>query len=357
MKVKFYLDNERIYDFTQIWTNRLIFEEIEKIDVEKETHFFIYRPWKEPFEFIHKNLKGKGCKIVLWIVDCVETFYSKESDYCKQLEKLSDEDIFLASPNFNSNDMEFPVKTSWTYSMLDPVNERKKWNHNLLRWLHKHSKNYVRQKHFLSFNGTLKHHRFDLLNFICSNKLADKFYVSFGSNQRGDKIKLPDDVKENMTQEEISYYTDKHLDIPKDSPYMTANLNFTLYFNSYFDIVTATECNTDSVYIDEKVWKSFASFKPMILIGEPLTLKFLRGLGFRTFSPFIDESYDDVTDYDKRKKIIYDEITRLSNLTLNELDDIYWKMTDVLNHNFNQLNKVETNTNKNLVEEFVKSYD
>lgn len=34
-------------------------------------------------------------------------------------------------------------------------------------------------------------------------------------------------------------------------------------------------------------------YHPFIVYGSPFTLKSLRELGFKTFSPFIDESYDE----------------------------------------------------------------
>ena len=55
--------------------------------------------------------------------------------------------------------------------------------------------------------------------------------------------------------------------------------------------------------------------QPFIFLGPWKALEKMRGLGFKTFSPFIDESYDDVEDDDQRFELIVQEINRLCNLT------------------------------------------
>jgi hypothetical protein len=57
-------------------------------------------------------------------------------------------------------------------------------------------------------------------------------------------------------------------------------------------------------------------------------------LGFKTFDPWLDESYDSVTA-DKGLLIIEKEIKRICDMNIDEVDELYWNMKDVLEHNFN----------------------
>jgi hypothetical protein len=123
-------------------------------------------------------------------------------------------------------------------------------------------------------------------------------------------------------------------------------LNPIPYFNSYFNIVT--ECSwgpgidkndLQKITITEKVWKPIVTFQPFILISMKNSLKKLKEWGFKTFDGYIDESYDTLETYGERKKVINKEIIRLCNMSRKELDDWYWSMEDILQHNADNLVK------------------
>jgi hypothetical protein len=71
------------------------------------------------------------------------------------------------------------------------------------------------------------------------------------------------------------------------------------------------------------------------MVAYPGALALLRKLGFKTFSGFIDESYDDEPDTSKRIAMITKEINRLSAMPIGELHNLYWTMEDILVHNYN----------------------
>lgn len=70
--------------------------------------------------------------------------------------------------------------------------------------------------------------------------------------------------------------------------------------------------------ITEKTNKPIACCKPFIAFSTPYFLEDVRQLGFETFSPYIDESYDTETDNQKRLNMIVDEIERITNLPAEE---------------------------------------
>jgi hypothetical protein len=100
-------------------------------------------------------------------------------------------------------------------------------------------------------------------------------------------------------------------------------------------VYLCTETTTDTPYraVTEKIFKPLANFMPLIFFGPPKTLELLRELGFKTFSPWIDESYDLELDDRKRAQMIYAEIKRLCSMTLEDLHKWYWEMEDILLHN------------------------
>ena len=90
-------------------------------------------------------------------------------------------------------------------------------------------------------------------------------------------------------------------------------------------------------HITEKTIKPIHMLHPFIIVGPYKTLEVLRDYGFKTFSPFIDESYDECKDADKRMKLIKKEILRLTSMDMEKLDRWYWSMFEILNHNFKHL--------------------
>jgi len=94
-----------------------------------------------------------------------------------------------------------------------------------------------------------------------------------------------------------------------------------------------------------------AVLHPFILVGHPYSLKKLKELGFKTFSPWIDESYDEIEDESIRMYRVLNEIDKLCSKSLDELHEMYIEMWPILEHNYKRLynyydislsNKVET---------------
>jgi hypothetical protein len=125
------------------------------------------------------------------------------------------------------------------------------------------------------------------------------------------------------------------------------------YLDSYLNITTETDFINPTGYASEKVWKPFGFFQPILLVGSPNTLEFVRSFGFRTFDGFINESYDKETDNVRRFELIEKEIIKFSKMSKQEVHDWYWSMEDILVHNFNlfmEYGKNREQNYKNLLE-------
>lgn len=66
------------------------------------------------------------------------------------------------------------------------------------------------------------------------------------------------------------------------------------------EIVSEFNCSNNKPFLTEKIGRSIVMGNPFIVLGDAGTLDELRTLGFRTFSKWIDESYDTVTDVKTR---------------------------------------------------------
>jgi len=335
MKVTFYFNNNIIEDFNEIWTNRILFEKIENLELSYSCDIFIIRPLFEndsPFEIIKSMDKTK--KIILWYIDTLsEEFYGFHQLKIQELYKLG-YDVSVIIPDFHLSGYDLPCKVFNNYSMADCILEQQKIDHKNIMEMRTQSQSIYREKYFLSYNGNFKKHRMDLVSHIKKNNIMDKFDISFNSF-------FWNSNKESM-----------HLDLKEKSRYTTTKLNLPLYFNSYFDVVTFAKYETNDVYIDEKIYKPFACFKPFIIIAQPYTLTILKDLGFKTFEKFIDESYDDETDNDKRIQMVFDEIDKISKMKVDEVDTLYNRMKSVLDHNYSHLQRYIRKVDSQILEIF-----
>jgi len=120
-----------------------------------------------------------------------------------------------------------------------------------------------------------------------------------------------------------------------DSVSSWTDRNSSSYQNSYFYVCTETYTHGDYKSVTEKVCKPMVNYMPFLFMSFPGALRLLRELGFQTFSPFIDESYDDEPNEARRLDMIFNEIKRLCSMNKQEIHNWYWSMKDILVHNKN----------------------
>ncbi len=88
-------------------------------------------------------------------------------------------------------------------------------------------------------------------------------------------------------------------------------------------------------YLSEKIWKPIGHCQPFILAGPAKSLEYIQSMGYKTFHPYIDESYDIENDDFKRLEMIMHEIDKFSNKTKEEKDQFLIDVKDILKHNQN----------------------
>lgn len=128
------------------------------------------------------------------------------------------------------------------------------------------------------------------------------------------------------------------------------------FYNSYLYIVTETFFHEqDTLFLSEKIFKPMMFLQPFIVFGRPGTIKLLKDLGYKTFSDFWDESYDDEVD-DKIR--LYKAISIAKTLikkTPSELTQMMVNMTEILEHNFKNLRERSRNRHHSLRNDLMKA--
>ena len=90
-----------------------------------------------------------------------------------------------------------------------------------------------------------------------------------------------------------------------------------------------------------------------MVVGQYNTLKVLKDYGFKTFSDIIDESYDDEKNWVIRSNMVFREMGRISLLPLEKVDEMYWKIEDILKHNFFHLGEYVFNVEDEVIKKII----
>jgi hypothetical protein len=105
------------------------------------------------------------------------------------------------------------------------------------------------------------------------------------------------------------------------------------YERSFLDVVCESRFAQPTANISEKVMQSIQYMTPFIMVAPPHTLQYLHSLGFETFSKWWDESYDNELDHAVRLEKITLVIQQISDMSLNEINNMYADMQSLLKRN------------------------
>lgn len=221
--------------------------------------------------------------------------------------------------------------------------------------------NTFRNKKFLCFNRSLdKAHRFMLLEEYLKGTFNDSYFsfirpIDYATENRlfyeqyyG--VELVDNLVDDYNKH-IPIELDTHKTENKYSFRVSNTLKKELFLDSCINLVTETTFTKNELFLSEKILKPILSYQPFIVFGPQGYLKELRKYGFKTFSDFWDESYDDIENSVDRMKALLSLVKALNNKSIEELNDIYKSTIDICVHNRNLFYSLEIDTLKVILEE------
>ena len=100
-----------------------------------------------------------------------------------------------------------------------------------------------------------------------------------------------------------------------------------MYRNSLYSVVIA---DSQGHYLDEKIARPMIATRPFIVMGPAGYLQALRNLGFATFDPVIDESYDLEPNEQRRYSMALDSLGKLAH---QNSQSVYDRLKKRLQHN------------------------
>ena len=219
------------------------------------------------------------------------------------------------------------------------------------------------KKDFLLLSRHFKLHRIILLNKLHRMGLKNNLVSWEKSYYNGGMVEEMLKRDNNIEFAEMLKSTSKHLDVDDIvNVWGYGSEDKNLYLNTYISLVTETiffqsdwKVNEFSVFptgfISEKIWKPIGHCQPFILVGPAKSLKYIREkYEFKTFHPYIDESYDVECNDMRRIGLIEDEIEKFTKKTKSEKIEFLKNVQDICIYNQKLFISIGEESRKNITE-------
>jgi hypothetical protein len=241
---------------------------------------------------------------------------------------------------------------------------------------------YKIQKTFLCYNRRFKPHRTDLyILFFMHGLLSDSYYsmpvtaddpseISWIDNFHKECDDFNDHARKfkkmlislyHLNEGENLSHINGQLPLRIDNAVTLVdmikllNTSQTLYDTSLISVITESNFYGEDVFNTEKTWKAIANKHPFILVGPYKSLYYLRELGYKTFSDFFDESYDDTENPCVRLLKIIALCKKINNWSDTKKKDFFNECTRITEYNYNLLkSKYNDNKRNDFMESFYK---
>ena len=215
-----------------------------------------------------------------------------------------------------------------------------------------YDQNRLRKKNYIALNRMPRPHRLKLVEKLLEYNLIDKGYVSFGTESGWEErtksaIECYKDEFPNIYKNLDKFPLDINIATTRENPADIWIQDVEFFEESYFSVVTETvystgpqtsilgDSSSNSIFPTEKTYKPIAMLQPFILVSTPGFLSALRNCGYKTFHPYIDETYDTIEDDNERMNAIVNEINRLCSFTDDEWKQWMQNIKPIVEYNKN----------------------
>lgn len=244
------------------------------------------------------------------------------------------------------------------------------WYHALLcfewyrnYWYQDPGVNYNFETTYITYNNLIldqRLYRANLLVDLHQRNIFTEGKISFNSpgidaiaesaNQK--YISIPAEHKNNIL-DNIDLLGDKlYVDTTNIRGELSAEINIKDLQSAFVHLVTETVFYNNKVHLTEKIFKPIVAKVPFLLLAGPGNIAYIKRYGFKTFSDYWSEEYDNIIDPVARSSAVVDQLEKLCNLTHKELVEMRKDMSDILEYNYNHFYK---NLRPIVVNEFVEN--
>jgi hypothetical protein len=198
--------------------------------------------------------------------------------------------------------------------------------------------NSVATKHFICMNAVSQHNRLKLIDVLHETNIIDKCHWSWLRRSRNE---IEDNFLEKMSKGFFDFKQVKELDMSLDKLEFEDNQDIVDNFYYLTDSLIDIGIESDSRYqfITEKTWKPILYGKVSLFFNCQNYYTILKSLGFELYDEIFDYSFDKIEDENERLTEYYNELKRLSEVSIEELQKkivcIEDKITRNRNHAWN----------------------
>jgi len=202
---------------------------------------------------------------------------------------------------------------------------------------------YANRKTFSCLNHLVtadRSYRLALVSDLIDRKLLPHGHVSMSLMNNGvtwedeinrNKTKLSEDQKKRISKVLSNMSTPLTVDVePRGT--LSASISDSI-FQSDWNIVPETIFYYEKLHLTEKIFKPIVAGRPFILAGAANNLHYLKSYGFKTFSDYINETYDSESDNEKRLGLIVDEVEKICNMSKKHQQEIMLDLQDIVHFN------------------------
>ena len=120
--------------------------------------------------------------------------------------------------------------------------------------------------------------------------------------------------------------------VDMDSGKYQMRFNEDILLDSWISVISEASFGEETCFISEKTFKVIGAGHPFIIFGNRHSLRVLQEMGYETFHPFIDESYDSLDTWERLSAIIQ-VLRTLSKKSPTEMIEWYKSIEGIIKHN------------------------
>jgi hypothetical protein len=181
-----------------------------------------------------------------------------------------------------------------------------------------------------AWTGT-REYRLKFLDLLIEHNLIDQCQTSI-LHQDQDRL-LSNYICQDSRLQPINMDQLIHIPTNQQQSSLSADYCADDFVTTNISIVLETVAADTKIHLTEKTLRPIACGHPFMLIAGPGSLEYLRSYGFKTFSPWIDESYDHEHDVVKRMQMIVAEMTRIKNLKPKQKELLLRRLKKITSYN------------------------